>query len=218
MLSSISGLSKEHNVHVAISSRNQILLSMSLHSKCYSAVLLLRVCLVCYVDESGIQASTKSEHCSPPPLSPLLPPLEFRSSYASTPTWVVTPKGFQYSIFASLNEVSNTQSVWAPPLLCYSTSNTETWLKYATELCSIFYHTHNLLLSSLPFQITCQQCGRVSEREEEFLDIPVALSSRASLEQALNDMYIHTEMLEGPNQYHCENCQRLVDAKRVSTN
>ena len=153
-----------------------------------------------------------------PPLSPLLPPLEFRSSYASTPTWVVTPKGFQYSIFASLNEVSNTQSVWAPPLLCYSASNTETWLKYATELCSIFYHTQNLLLSSPPFQITCQQCGRVSEREEEFLDIPVALSSRTSLEQALNDMYIHTEMLEGPNQYHCENCQRLVDAKRVSTN
>lgn len=70
---------------------------------------------------------------------------------------------------------------------------------------------------ALPFQITCQQCSRVSEREEEFLDIQVALSGCASLEKALNDMYIDTELLEGPNQYSCENCQKLVDAKRVSS-
>ena len=64
-------------------------------------------------------------------------------------------------------------------------------------------------------QIVCQECGRVSEREEDFLDIPVALTDRAGLEHALKQMYCDDELLEGANQYHCESCQRLVDAKRV---
>ena len=58
-------------------------------------------------------------------------------------------------------------------------------------------------------------CGHVSEREEEFLDIPVALTGRSHLEQALKEMYLDTELLEGANQYHCSTCNLLVDAKRV---
>jgi ubiquitin carboxyl-terminal hydrolase 40 len=54
----------------------------------------------------------------------------------------------------------------------------------------------------------------VSELEEEFLDIPVALTGRSSLEQALQEMYRDTELLDGANQYHCTRCDRLVDAKR----
>ena len=68
-------------------------------------------------------------------------------------------------------------------------------------------HTHT--------QITCQRCDRVSEREEEFLDIPVALSGRSGLEEALKEAYIEQETLEGANQYRCERCDQLVDAKRV---
>ena len=64
-------------------------------------------------------------------------------------------------------------------------------------------------------QIVCQSCGHVSEREEEFLDIPVALTGRTRLEQALKEMYMDTELLEGANQYRCTTCDRLVDAKRV---
>ena len=65
-------------------------------------------------------------------------------------------------------------------------------------------------------KITCQQCSSVSEREEDFLDIDVALSGRAGLEEALKQMYCDHEILEGNNQYRCERCQCLVDAKRVS--
>jgi ubiquitin carboxyl-terminal hydrolase 40 len=63
-------------------------------------------------------------------------------------------------------------------------------------------------------QIVCQSCGHVSEREEEFLDIPVALTGRAGLQQALREMFNETELLEGDNRYHCGLCDRLVDARR----
>lgn len=63
-------------------------------------------------------------------------------------------------------------------------------------------------------QIICQQCGSVSERQEDFLDIAIPLSKRTGLEQALREMYCETELLEGSNQYHCEKCSDLVDAKR----
>ena len=65
-------------------------------------------------------------------------------------------------------------------------------------------------------QIVCQSCGHVSEREEEFLDIPVALTGRTGLQQALKEMYNDKELLEGDNKYHCSKCDRLVDARRVS--
>ena len=71
----------------------------------------------------------------------------------------------------------------------------------------IYIHTY--------IQIVCQSCGHVSEREEDFLDIPVALTGRTRLEQALKEMYMDPELLEGANQYHCTTCDRLVDAKRV---
>ncbi len=64
-------------------------------------------------------------------------------------------------------------------------------------------------------QITCQVCGQVSEREEEFLDLPVALSGHSGLEDALKESYIKLESLEKQNQYYCSWCKELVDAKRV---
>ena len=57
----------------------------------------------------------------------------------------------------------------------------------------------------------------MSEREEEFQDIPVALSGQAGLQDALKDSYIETESLDGANQYHCSSCNQLVDAKRVKS-
>ena len=80
-------------------------------------------------------------------------------------------------------------------------------LSYICDCTCTYTHTHT--------QITCQRCDRVSEREEEFLDIPVALSGRSGLEEALKEAYIEQETLEGANQYCCERCDQLVDAKRV---
>ena len=65
-------------------------------------------------------------------------------------------------------------------------------------------------------QVTCQTCGHVSEREEDFLDIQVALSGAATLEDALRGMFVDTELLQGSNRYQCDRCHCLVDAKRVS--
>lgn len=56
----------------------------------------------------------------------------------------------------------------------------------------------------------------MSEREEDFLDIPVALTGRGDLESALKEMFCDVEVLEGSNQYRCGTCNCLVDAKRVS--
>ena len=56
----------------------------------------------------------------------------------------------------------------------------------------------------------------MSEREEGYLDLPVALSSGPDLEAVLREGYIEQELLEGANQYRCERCGKLVDAKRVS--
>lgn len=57
----------------------------------------------------------------------------------------------------------------------------------------------------------------MSEREEEFQDLPMALSGRTGLEDALKNSYVETETLDGANQYHCSICNQLVDAKRVYT-
>ena len=69
---------------------------------------------------------------------------------------------------------------------------------------------------SLTLQVICGKCENVSEREEDFLDIPVALTGRGDLESALKEMFCDVELLEGSNQYRCERCNCLVDAKRVS--
>lgn len=71
------------------------------------------------------------------------------------------------------------------------------------------------IITFLFVQMTCSVCGRVSEREEEFLDLPVALSGHSGLEQTLSEAYIKQELLEGTNQYFCGQCQKLVDATRV---
>ena len=73
-----------------------------------------------------------------------------------------------------------------------------------------------LLYILFTHQILCQSCGHVSQREEEFLDIPVPLTGRTGLTVALKEMFNETELLEGDNKYHCGNCDCLVDARRVS--
>ncbi|XP_053373071.1 ubiquitin carboxyl-terminal hydrolase 40-like isoform X2 [Mercenaria mercenaria] len=63
-------------------------------------------------------------------------------------------------------------------------------------------------------QIRCTQCGKVSEREEDFLDIPVAVAGLNSLEESLHVAYREVEMLDGKNQYRCGGCKKLVDAEK----
>ncbi|XP_061179949.1 ubiquitin carboxyl-terminal hydrolase 40-like isoform X2 [Saccostrea echinata] len=63
-------------------------------------------------------------------------------------------------------------------------------------------------------QIVCSVCGKISEREEDFLDLSISVSGTESLEAGLRSYYCETETMEGKNQYRCENCNKLVDAKK----
>ena len=48
--------------------------------------------------------------------------------------------------------------------------------------------------------------------QEDFLDISIPVSTQDTLQQALEELYIHTELLEAANQYQCSTCDQLVDA------
>ncbi|XP_041365456.1 ubiquitin carboxyl-terminal hydrolase 40-like [Gigantopelta aegis] len=63
-------------------------------------------------------------------------------------------------------------------------------------------------------QITCMQCGKISEREEDFLDLTVTVGGVDSLVDGFQQMFCDMEMMKGKNQYWCEVCRRLVDAKK----
>ncbi|XP_070564811.1 LOW QUALITY PROTEIN: ubiquitin carboxyl-terminal hydrolase 40-like [Ptychodera flava] len=76
------------------------------------------------------------------------------------------------------------------------------------DLISKFYH------GSIVNQIVCQECGRISEREEDFLDLTVAVAGYQGLNDALNSFYNEMELMSGNNQYKCEKCQKLVDATK----
>jgi len=43
------------------------------------------------------------------------------------------------------------------------------------------------------------------------------VSTNDTLQQALEEQYVHTELLEAANQYRCGACDQLVDATRVCT-
>ncbi|XP_077978745.1 ubiquitin carboxyl-terminal hydrolase 40-like [Glandiceps talaboti] len=76
------------------------------------------------------------------------------------------------------------------------------------DLISKLYH------GAIVNQIICQECGRVSEREEDFLDLTLPVAGFQGLEDALNSFYNEMELMSGNNQYRCEVCRKLVDAKK----
>ncbi|XP_035689702.1 ubiquitin carboxyl-terminal hydrolase 40-like [Branchiostoma floridae] len=72
----------------------------------------------------------------------------------------------------------------------------------------------NLYHGTLVNQIICGVCGRISKREEDFQDLTVAVASYPSLQHVLTDQYVEMEKLEGKNQYRCEQCNKLVNARK----
>ncbi|XP_071803820.1 ubiquitin carboxyl-terminal hydrolase 40-like isoform X1 [Asterias amurensis] len=74
------------------------------------------------------------------------------------------------------------------------------------ELISHLYH--GIIVN----KITCEECGRVSEREEDFLDLTLAVAHYSGVLDTLNTCYVDVERMEGQNQYHCSSCCKLVNA------
>nr|VZI46518.1 unnamed protein product [Spirometra erinaceieuropaei] len=62
-------------------------------------------------------------------------------------------------------------------------------------------------------RVKCLVCGRVSERNDDFLDVNLSVSDWDSVEDSLR-AHTQTERLCGDNQYFCERCQCRVDASK----
>nr|XP_058972797.1 ubiquitin carboxyl-terminal hydrolase 40-like [Pocillopora verrucosa] len=74
----------------------------------------------------------------------------------------------------------------------------------------------NLYHGTSVTKVTCQECWQVSEREEDYLDLPLVLSGCKDLQESLSMSYAAMEILEGRNQYKCGSCNKLVNATKGS--
>uniref|UniRef100_A0A8D0PF63 Ubiquitin carboxyl-terminal hydrolase 40 n=1 Tax=Sus scrofa TaxID=9823 RepID=A0A8D0PF63_PIG len=63
-------------------------------------------------------------------------------------------------------------------------------------------------------QVVCKDCKNVSEKQEDFLDLTVAVKNVSSLEDALWNMYVEEEVFDYDNLYHCGTCDKLVKAAK----
>ncbi|XP_077416096.1 ubiquitin carboxyl-terminal hydrolase 40 isoform X1 [Vanacampus margaritifer] len=62
--------------------------------------------------------------------------------------------------------------------------------------------------------IACKECGNVSQRQEDFLDLTACVCGLSSLEEALYSMFVEEELFEGNNLYRCAMCDKLVTAAK----
>uniref|UniRef100_A0A8C6PFL3 Ubiquitin carboxyl-terminal hydrolase n=1 Tax=Nothobranchius furzeri TaxID=105023 RepID=A0A8C6PFL3_NOTFU len=73
---------------------------------------------------------------------------------------------------------------------------------------------HRLYHGTIVNSIVCKECGNISQRQEDFLDLTVCVCGVSSLEEALWNMFVEEEMFEGTNLYCCARCDRLVTAAK----
>ncbi|KAF9427307.1 Ubiquitin carboxyl-terminal hydrolase 36, partial [Podila epigama] len=64
--------------------------------------------------------------------------------------------------------------------------------------------------------VKCIECEQESNTFEPFLDISVDIKGVESIQKALRD-YTRVETMAKPNQYHCDKCNMLVDARKQMT-
>ncbi|XP_074045945.1 LOW QUALITY PROTEIN: ubiquitin carboxyl-terminal hydrolase 40 [Macrotis lagotis] len=62
--------------------------------------------------------------------------------------------------------------------------------------------------------VVCKECENISERQEDFLDLTVAVKNLSGLEEALWSMYVEEEFFDAENLYHCGTCDKLVSATK----
>ncbi|XP_041056714.1 ubiquitin carboxyl-terminal hydrolase 40 [Carcharodon carcharias] len=65
-------------------------------------------------------------------------------------------------------------------------------------------------------KIVCKECGNISERQEDFLDLTVAVKGVSGLEEALCTFYVEEEDFDNDNLYQCGRCEKLVKATKAA--
>ncbi|XP_034419262.1 ubiquitin carboxyl-terminal hydrolase 40 isoform X2 [Cyclopterus lumpus] len=73
---------------------------------------------------------------------------------------------------------------------------------------------HQLYHGTIVNSIVCKECGNISQRQEDFLDLTACVCGVSSLEEALWNMFVEEELFEGNNLYRCAQCDRLVTAAK----
>ncbi|XP_041478412.1 ubiquitin carboxyl-terminal hydrolase 40-like [Lytechinus variegatus] len=71
-----------------------------------------------------------------------------------------------------------------------------------------------LYRGSIVNQITCEECNRISERPEDFVDLTLAVGGYVGVMDTLRSCYVDEERMEGSNQYRCDRCKKLVNARK----
>lgn len=66
---------------------------------------------------------------------------------------------------------------------------------------------------ALQSQVKCLLCGKESNKVDEIMDISLDVMHSASLKEALHKFF-QAEVLDGNNKYKCDNCKKLVSAKK----
>lgn len=67
--------------------------------------------------------------------------------------------------------------------------------------------------------VKCLECGREKSRVDTFLDIPLPVRpygstiAYSSIEEAMQ-AFVTPEILDGNNQYYCENCNKKCNAHK----
>ncbi|KAK1362379.1 Ubiquitin carboxyl-terminal hydrolase [Heracleum sosnowskyi] len=62
-------------------------------------------------------------------------------------------------------------------------------------------------------QVKCLSCGKESNKVDEIMDISLDVMHSSSLKEALHKFF-QAEVLDGNNKYKCDNCKKLVSAKK----
>ncbi|XP_051884676.1 ubiquitin carboxyl-terminal hydrolase 40 isoform X2 [Pristis pectinata] len=63
-------------------------------------------------------------------------------------------------------------------------------------------------------KIFCKECSNISERQEDFLDLTVAVKDVSGLEESLYALYVEEEHFDNDNLYQCGRCEKLVKATK----
>lgn len=66
---------------------------------------------------------------------------------------------------------------------------------------------------ALQSQVKCLSCGAESNKTDEIMDISLDVLHFNSLKQALQNFF-QPEVLDGNNKYKCDNCKKLVSARK----